>query len=129
MGEEDEKLKEELPSERCIRDLSQERVNDVRDNFNIGILTSSSSRSGFVRNFEKKYLLLPSSMVDVGVESRLRFKFPFTDLLPIMARSFTVASLITGMIVATDVLSCSNAPAVAMWDGREKGSCKDQNVL
>lgn len=50
------------------------------------------------------------------------------DLLPIIARSFAVASLITGSTLFTLSLKAGNALGLENSAGREKGSCKLQNV-
>ena len=52
---------------------------------------------------------------------------PF-DLLPMSARSFAVASLITGRTLFTASLNAGNVPGSEKSGGREKGSCSPQNV-
>ena len=53
---------------------------------------------------------------------------PHADLLPIMARSFAVASLMNGRTLFTDSLKAGKAVGSANTLGRAKGYCSDQNV-
>ena len=76
----------------------------------------------------KKYSAELASAVVSG--SRLRFVPELApERLPIMARSFAVASLITGRILLTPSLNLViNSGSVPNRGGREKGSWRDQNV-
>ena len=92
-------------------------------------LTSRSSKSGFVKNFAKKYSLPALSSTVSG--SRLRFNdaaLP-VERLPIIARSLVVASLIAGRTLLTASLNSENVLGSANSGGLEKGSWSDQNVL
>ena len=52
-----------------------------------------------------------------------------TDLLPIRARSFVVASLMTGRTLSTASLNAGSVVGTAKSGGFENGSCNDQNVV
>lgn len=85
-----------------------------------------------MRNLAKKYSLKFVSPFSVsGSGSLFRFNeaaVPARFLLPIIARSFAVASFITGMTFATPSLNSSRVPGVAKVVGLEKYSCSDQKV-
>ena len=92
-------------------------------------ITSRSNKSGLVKNFAKKYSLPAVSSATSG--SRFRFSDPAfpVDLLPIIARSLVVASLITGRTLFTASLNSEKVLGRANSGGFEKGSCNDQKVL
>jgi len=84
------------------------------------ILTSRSRRSGLVKNLAKKYSLKLLS------SSGSLFLFNGTPLgpalLPIMALSLAVASLMTGRTLVTDSLNSTNESLLIKIGGFEKGS-------
>jgi hypothetical protein len=83
--------------------------------------TSRSSNSGLVRNFAKKYSLVVVSSAISG--SRFLFRDPGPDrLLPIMARSLAVASLIDGKTLVTASLNSGKVAGLAKRGGFENGS-------
>jgi hypothetical protein len=127
MVKEDEELEKDLSTEMSIRDL--------RNFSDLHIWkecehTSRLRSSGLVKNFAKKYSLL--LLVSLNSGSRFRFTLPvapLAPLLPIMARSFVVASLMTGKTLSTASLNSPNVLGKANNGGREKGSWRDQNVV
>ena len=95
--------------------------------------TSSSSKSGLVKNLAKKYSSLAVS--DSGSLLRLRLKLdallPSDErLVPNIARSFVVASRMTGRTLLTASLNSVKVEGdEANKGGFEKGSWRDQKVL
>jgi len=53
---------------------------------------------------------------------------PIIDLLPIVALSFAVASLMTGRTLLTDSLEAGKVAGFANKGGLENENCNDQNI-
>lgn len=119
--EQNKELVEELAAEMGIGNLTRYQYHAPRKG-SFANITSRSRRSGLVRNFAKKYSfeLVSSS------GSRFRFNVaaaPALLRLPIIARSFAVASLMKGIILLTASLNSSKkAGLLAKTVGLEKGS-------
>jgi hypothetical protein len=67
----------------------------------IECITSSSNKSGLVRNLAKKYSLPAVPSAGSGSRFRLSDEALPVDLLPIIARSLVVASRMTGSTLFT----------------------------
>jgi len=118
--EQDKELEEELTPEvgvgNLIRDISLVPSTDKSKQ------TSRSTRSGLVKNLAKKY-----SVTCVSSVSGSRFRFSDAApaalvLLPIMARSLAVASLMRGKTLLTASLNCGNVSGLVNIGGFENGS-------
>lgn len=126
---EDQKLEEELAAKVRVRNLGQvsTRINKYSvEHF----ITSSSSKSGLVKNFAKKYSL-PEVSSTAASGSRFRFSDAVlpVERLPIIARSLVVASLITGSTLLTASRNSVKVLGDANNGGLENGNWRDQNVL
>lgn len=101
MVKKNQELEEELPSEMGISNLNASVSSENPTSRRIREVTSNSRRSGLVRYLAKKYSVPVTSEGVSG--SRLRFNdVPEAELLlPISARSLTVASLMTGRTLFT----------------------------
>lgn len=119
MVKQDEELEEELATEVGVGNLGKPLTA-----YSEGRLvqpTSRSIRSGLVKNLAKKYSLVLASSAS-GSRFRFRVPGPAPALLPIIARSLAVASLMTGKTLLTDSLNSLNVFGAAKRGGFENGS-------
>ena len=96
-------------------------------------LTSSSSKSGLVKNLAKKYSFPAVSASGSLLRLRLELDAALPNderLVPSIARSFVVASRMTGRTLLTASLNSVKVERdEANKGGFEKGSWRDQKVL
>ena len=119
MIEEYQQLEKELTAEVGISDLNVRQRLQFRAE-HVGP-TSRSIKSRLVKNLAKKYSLIFDSSAS-GSRFLLRGLGPVPVLLPIMARSLAVASLITGNTLSTASLNSAKASGETKTNGFENGS-------